>query len=473
MSEGGDIVKYFLAIFCIFLLSTLSIGAIVAINEVVYDDSGTDSHEYVELFNSTDSTIDISGWILRGSDTLAPPADNNPDFTVPASTLLASSSYYVIGDAQAYVNLTTAINSLENDNEALELLDASSTIIDTVTWEKYLGVVAIDTAPGFAPEGVGLWGTFALTEAGSLATTAFTVRASISYARHSDGYDTNDNGNDFGSQLATPGRANNSNGAVTIPYSNNFDGADNTEVQDLPGAFGPFRIQDPGVADSLGSGTAANPNIIPASPQGGNVGVFWDSSGGGNASILNLTAPVSDVAVEFYAYLDTTFRVGTNGLIPVEQATLVLVRGTPDPSFHNFVDVVGQATSGHYGILWLYSVTSAGAGGPGIGTVSLVERKDGVNTQTFGSFSVPSSGWYRIFLQANGTNVVGFFDGTLGVANGQAASGTTSITRPGGIGFGYREFVTTNAQARPLTIDALSILTSSTVPVELSDFNTE
>ena len=73
-----------------------SLAAII-INEVVYDDGGTDDREFVELYNSGPAAVDISNWIVRNSDTVAPPGDNNADHTIPAGTSLAAGDYYVIG----------------------------------------------------------------------------------------------------------------------------------------------------------------------------------------------------------------------------------------------------------------------------------------------------------------------------------------------------------------------------------------
>ena len=46
----------------------------VFINEVQYDDSGTDDREFVEIYNGEPNAVDISGWTLRASDAIAPAA---------------------------------------------------------------------------------------------------------------------------------------------------------------------------------------------------------------------------------------------------------------------------------------------------------------------------------------------------------------------------------------------------------------
>ena len=85
------------AAICAILFSRQTASAAIIINEVVYDDGGTDDREFVELYNNGASAVDISGWVVRNSDTVAAPGDNNADFTIPATTSLAAGDYYVIG----------------------------------------------------------------------------------------------------------------------------------------------------------------------------------------------------------------------------------------------------------------------------------------------------------------------------------------------------------------------------------------
>ena len=65
------------AAFCAILSSWNAASAAIIINEFVYDDGGTDDREYLELYNNGASAVDISGWVVRSSDTVAPPGDNN------------------------------------------------------------------------------------------------------------------------------------------------------------------------------------------------------------------------------------------------------------------------------------------------------------------------------------------------------------------------------------------------------------
>src|SRR5688500_10925062 len=134
------------AAICAILSSWNAACAAIIINEVVYDDGGTDDREFVELYNNGASAVDISGWVVRNSDTVAAPGDNNADFTIPATTSLAAGDYYVIGmTGVANVDLVVT-GTQENDNEGMELLDASGMVVDTLITELNKGPVAISTS---------------------------------------------------------------------------------------------------------------------------------------------------------------------------------------------------------------------------------------------------------------------------------------------------------------------------------------
>ncbi|MFO0790025.1 MAG: lamin tail domain-containing protein [Pirellulales bacterium] len=95
--------------------------AAIIVNEVAYDDAGTDNREYVELYNSGAAPVDISGWMVTGRD----PTSINLSAAIPAATTLAPGAFYVVGNsAVANVNLVVASDFLENDIESVELRDS-------------------------------------------------------------------------------------------------------------------------------------------------------------------------------------------------------------------------------------------------------------------------------------------------------------------------------------------------------------
>src|SRR5687768_13480650 len=106
------------------MLSAQALGAII-INEVVYDDGGTDDREFVELYNNGAAPVDISGWTLTGRDSTTVNATN----TVPAATTLNAGDYYVFGLTNVLnVDQVIASTFLENDAESVEIRDAGGAL---------------------------------------------------------------------------------------------------------------------------------------------------------------------------------------------------------------------------------------------------------------------------------------------------------------------------------------------------------
>lgn len=105
----------------------------VVINEIAWmGTSATNSaDEWIELYNNTTSTIDITGWRLLS-------ADGSPDITFSTSTIAANDFYliertddYAVSDILA--DATSSFdNGLGNSGEKLELRNASGTVIDLV-----------------------------------------------------------------------------------------------------------------------------------------------------------------------------------------------------------------------------------------------------------------------------------------------------------------------------------------------------
>lgn len=110
----------------------------VAINQVFYDAHGPDAgQEWVELFNKTDATIDLSGWILE---------DNNgtgASLTFPPGSTIAPQTFFTVAANRNEFNSlyrfmpdhSGPLPSLNNAGDALVLRDPSRQIIDAVAWE--------------------------------------------------------------------------------------------------------------------------------------------------------------------------------------------------------------------------------------------------------------------------------------------------------------------------------------------------
>jgi len=436
----------------------------IVINEFAYDDSSTDDLEFVELYNAGSVSVDISGWTLKGGDL-------NVDNTVAIAggAVIAPGGYYVVGHA-AVPNVDQVMSvSFQNDQDWIQLADASGAQKDFVTYETW------NQGPGNPPapdgtttitmEGVGIWGTFAMIEAGSINQGADPSFASFTWARFPNGADTDNNADDFTVAVASPGEANGTYGTVTIPYTNNFDDADGSYYFDLAGSFVSTSAQDPLTADVVGAGSV-NPVAIAASPQGGNVGVMWDASGGGDAAIVNLSAPVADLSIECYVYIDAKAQAAGE----YESTTWFCVRGHGDHAYYNTPNL-GFGANFNEGIYVVYSNANA-VNTITKTTVELVEKHEGVET-VIGSIPITAGvndGWQRLYLNANGADVALLLGGTYGDVNTGALVRTTSatITKAGGIGMGYRENIGTDQTARPWTVDALAIDVADTLPPNLS-----
>lgn len=447
----------------------------LVINEFNYDDTGTDTHWFVEIYNAGGSPVDISGYRVIGVDNTGTLATPDNAYTVPAATTLAAGDYYVVGTA-AVPNVdqstaSTGTGDFQNDMEALALLDPADAIIDSVVYERNKANIVILAGlgePAFdgvsATSGGGIWMNTTVVEAAVTNTNGFTTgtsfNSSIAYGRNSDGVDTNNNELDFGMALATPGAANNSAGSVTLPYTNNFDGAVDTVIYDFAGNYTNGHIKDPAVAETLTGAypsSSKNPSVIPASPQGGNVLTVWDDTGGGNSGIINLAAPVANVAVETYFYVPAPLTATDS-----EISEPVIIRGHADAAANTLPNALGTVGI-HFRVL---NNTTGTATPTNDGDVSIEVNQvvNGVITN-FGSVDGVSAGWTRLYLSANGTAVTAVIGGTYGsgTSTGTVITGTTTITRAGGIGFNYRESAATNTNARPLTYDAFRIEAVSSV----------
>jgi uncharacterized repeat protein (TIGR01451 family) len=84
--------------------------------------------EWVELYNPTDSAVDISGWVLEADyDSL--------DYTIPATTILAPGDYYTY----------TTSGDLNNGGDVINLYNDSAALIDQVGYGNHGGAPAPST----------------------------------------------------------------------------------------------------------------------------------------------------------------------------------------------------------------------------------------------------------------------------------------------------------------------------------------
>ena len=131
---------------------TLSVSyAQVVINEVMYNPSysggSSDDGEYVELFNSGQSAVDMSGYKL--SEAI--------DFTFPSGATIAAGTYLVVGRDSVRFKEDNAFDphydwggnsvggNLSYSTETVKLLDGSGATVDEVVYDDGLG--GDDTGP--------------------------------------------------------------------------------------------------------------------------------------------------------------------------------------------------------------------------------------------------------------------------------------------------------------------------------------
>ena len=104
----------------------------IVINEIHYDhDPKTERGEFLELFNASDSPVDVSNWTLRGA----------VDYQFSAGATIAANSFIVVAEDPATLISKFGISGvgpysgkLTNDGERLELRDANGATVDEVDY---------------------------------------------------------------------------------------------------------------------------------------------------------------------------------------------------------------------------------------------------------------------------------------------------------------------------------------------------
>jgi len=192
-----------------FAFAALSINAQLVISEISYNppESGTDSLEYIELYNSTTEEIDLSGYIIE---------DNAAD-TILTGTI-AASGYAILAINPTAIMTVLGVEAIEieriatnNGGERIAISSPSGVLIDEVTYS--------DDAP---------WPTFADGTDGAGATIELCDLTSDNTEGANWGASTNDlnvmvDGKAF---LGTPNAANSSTCEFvpdyTVEVSNNI-----------------------------------------------------------------------------------------------------------------------------------------------------------------------------------------------------------------------------------------------------------
>ena len=140
-------VNYFSKIVAVFEKDSLQ-STNVVINEINYNSSPSfDTDDWIELYNNTDSTINISGWSFKDSD------DRN-SFNFAENTILNSRDYCVLTRdsslfSSLFVNVKNIIGDfdfgLSGSGELIRLFDSNNNLVDSLTYgDKYPWAVEAD-----------------------------------------------------------------------------------------------------------------------------------------------------------------------------------------------------------------------------------------------------------------------------------------------------------------------------------------
>jgi plastocyanin len=117
----------------IFLSISFMASAQLVISEISYNppESGTDSLEYIELYNETDATIDLAGYIIE---------DNKADTILVGS--IPAGGYRILAINPTAIMTVLGVESIEieriatnNGGERLAISDPNGNLIDEVTYD--------------------------------------------------------------------------------------------------------------------------------------------------------------------------------------------------------------------------------------------------------------------------------------------------------------------------------------------------
>lgn len=168
--------------------TSLTSYASVVINEIDYDQPGTDSGEFIELFNSGASTVSLDNFtieLINGNNSLSYRTINLSSFSIDANAF-----FVVCGDASKVANcdysFTTTSSWMQNGAPDGVGLYENGSLLDSLSYEGVL---------------------FPLTEGDQLLVIDNAIDV-FSISRIANGIDTNNNADDFQLGCITPGTIN-------------------------------------------------------------------------------------------------------------------------------------------------------------------------------------------------------------------------------------------------------------------------
>ena len=172
----------------------------LVINEIDYDQPGTDSAEFVEIKNVSGASMDLGTWELRLVNGTGGGASVYHTVDLPAVTLGAGDYFVVCANAATVANCdldaSPDTNFIQNGAPDAVALFNDATLVDTVSYEGDTG----------AP----------LTE-GSGAGLEDAPTPDLGISRFPDGVDTDQNNVDLSPRCITPGDSNTAEASLCVP----------------------------------------------------------------------------------------------------------------------------------------------------------------------------------------------------------------------------------------------------------------
>ena len=183
------------------MIAVSSAAQHLVINEVDYDQVGTDTAEYIEIYNPTGAAISLTNVavvLINGSNNAAYPSATSM-ISLASLGSLAAGQYLVIGSAAALTNVpgtaktlnpTWTMDAIQNGMpDGIALIDSSAhTLIDALSYE---GAITAAQVPGFS-------GSASLVEGTVLSATIADNNATVAaLCRSPDGRDTDDANTDW------------------------------------------------------------------------------------------------------------------------------------------------------------------------------------------------------------------------------------------------------------------------------------
>src|SRR5919106_3165293 len=234
------------------------------VNEIDYDQPGTDDAEFVEIKNVSDGSVSLAGHSLRLVNGTGGGASVYQTIDLPDISLATGDHFVVCANpattANCDLDVTPETNLIQNGAPDAVAIVLGGTVVDSVSYEG-------DTGPPYT-EGSG---------AGLLDAPAAVAQG---VSRLPDGTDTDQNNADLDSSCITPGAVNTSTATACRPPvvarirdiqgATHFSPLDDTPVADVPGVVTAgsgigFWFQDPAPDsnEATSGGSSSSPAPAP------------------------------------------------------------------------------------------------------------------------------------------------------------------------------------------------------------------